>query len=97
MNATSGAANRQPPLDVGLPEGVGRGDAMAEARQRGSVQHEPIAGKHPLNVCETARAVEAVRSIADSMVVEGGFIGSGSEIQDSAPDAAPINNRCISR
>jgi fructose-bisphosphate aldolase, class II len=44
------------------------------------------------NVRETARAVEAVRSIADSMVVEGevGFIGSGSEIQDTAPDAARI-------
>ena len=44
------------------------------------------------NVRETARAVEAVRSIADSMVVEGevGFIGSGSEIHDSAPDAARI-------
>jgi fructose-bisphosphate aldolase, class II len=44
------------------------------------------------NVRETARAVEAVRSIADSMVVEGevGFIGSGSEIHDTAPDAARI-------
>jgi fructose-bisphosphate aldolase, class II len=44
------------------------------------------------NVRETARAVEAVRSIADSMVVEGevGFIGSGSEIHDTAPDASRI-------
>jgi fructose/tagatose bisphosphate aldolase len=44
------------------------------------------------NVRETVRAVEAVRSIAPSIVVEGevGFIGSGSEIHDTAPDAARI-------
>ena len=44
------------------------------------------------NARATARAVEAVRSIAESMVVEGevGFIGSGSEIHDTAPDAARI-------
>src|SRR5262249_49629102 len=44
------------------------------------------------NVRETAGAVEAVRSVAASMVVEGevGFIGSGSEIHDTAPDAARI-------
>jgi fructose-bisphosphate aldolase class II len=44
------------------------------------------------NILETQKAVEAVKSIDSSMIVEGeiGDIGSGSEIHAEAPDSARI-------
>ena len=44
------------------------------------------------NVRQTRRAVEALKSINPSMVVEGeiGYIGTGSEIHDKAPDSLTL-------
>jgi fructose-bisphosphate aldolase, class II len=44
------------------------------------------------NVSETRRAVEAIREISPSILVEGeiGFIGSGSEIHERVPEASKI-------
>jgi fructose-bisphosphate aldolase class II len=44
------------------------------------------------NVSETKGAVEAIRKVNPSIVVEGeiGFIGSGSEIHEKVPDASKI-------
>ena len=44
------------------------------------------------NVSETRAAVEAIRKISPSILVEGeiGFIGSGSEIHEKVPEASKI-------
>ncbi len=95
MNATSAAATDNhrwtwvcPRGSVAATRWLSPDNAVpyntSRSRSKRRFRETPLPGRLPW--------VEAVRSIADSMVVEGevGFIGSGSEIHDIAPDAAHI-------